>query len=452
MKRLLQVVAILVLVSFYGSRAYSQQEKTLTLDYAIRMALKNNRLLKISEYKVDQNRYKLRQMKSKYLPRLTSDGTYSYSNNVPLLTVDQGSFGVLPGNIPLPPQNFTVLQGKHGTYSASVTLYQPISQLIKVQSGVKVSGASVAVSRDELQVNRQKILMNVRKLYYGIQHTKAELVEKQAQVALAKAKLEDARIAHKAGKTLEVSVVGLQADVLDKKHDVITCRNKLDDYWYDFRELTGIRQDEKWTLAPADTTVGNVTQREQGFLQLAMHDNPTVKATMGKLKKADYAVEAARRDYLPDIGGFARYTVQRGIPITPHNMAMVGVSLKWNLFTFGERANTVKERDAIKEQARLAYDEQQDLLTGEVEKAFRRLQRSRQLIQTAKEAVRLRGEQLRLAENQRTTGLGLSTVVLEARADLAQSKTELIGAVIRFKLAQAKLNQLAGQMDSPGSR
>jgi len=430
---------------------YAQKTDTLSLDRAIEMALKNNRLIRISEYKVDENRYKLRQMKSKYLPRLRSEGTYSYSNNVPVLSVDQGSFGVLPGNTPLPPQDFTVLQGKHETYSASITFYQPISQLIKVESGVKVAGSDVSVSQSELQANRQKVLINIKKLYYGLQRSEAELREKQAEVELAKAKLEDARAARQAGKTLDVSVVGLHADVLDKQHDVITCQNKIDDYWYDLKQLTGIKPDETWQIVSADTTVSSIVPGEQDFIQQAVRNNPRIKSAAGEMQKAGYAVDAARKEYLPEIGVFAQYKVQRGIPITPHNMAIVGLSLKWDLFTFGERSNTIKERDAVKEQARLAYEEQQNQLTGEVEKAYRKLRRSRQLIKTAQEAVRLRREQLRLSENQHMTGLGLASVVLDAKASLAKSQADLIGAVIQYKLAKAELEQLAGMSDRVSS-
>lgn len=440
-------LVIFIPMLFMASPAYSQKADTLSLQKAIHLALKNNRLLKISKYQVAENKYKLRQMKSKYLPRLTSQGTYSYSNHIPLLTVDQGSFGVLPGNIPLPATNLTVLQGKHETYSASVTLYQPLSQLIKVNSGVHVAGSNVSISQTKLQQNRQNILLNVRKLYYGLEHEKALLKEKQADIDLAKAKLRRARVALKAGKTLKVSVVGLQANILDKKHDVITCQNKIDNYWYDLKTLTGLKSGSNWVLTPMDTTIEKSISPENKIAGLAMRSNPEVMMARYQLRKAGFGVQAARRKYLPDIGGFAQYKVQRGIPITPRSMGIVGLSLKWNIFTFGDRSNGVKVRDAEQEQAQLAFIEQQKKINGDVRKTYRNLQQSIQLIQTAQEAVRLRKEELHLAENKHETGLGLPIVVLKAKADLAQSESDLIGAVIQYKLAKTKLNQLTGQAE-----
>jgi outer membrane protein TolC len=79
-----------------------------------------------------------------------------------------------------------------------------------------------------------------------------------------------------------------------------------------------------------------------------------------------------------------------------------------------------------------------------VQKAYRKIDRSRQMIEVAEEAAALRRESLRLSNDQLDTGVIVKAVYQKTGAELAKSEAELLQAELGYRLAKAEFDQAMG--------
>src|SRR5262249_35487056 len=134
------------------------------------------------------------------------------------------------------------------------------------------------------------------------------------------------------------------------------------------------------------------------------------------VQKARAGVGAAKSAYIPDVTVFARHSYQDGAPFLVHNFGTFGVSLSYDVFDFGKRRAGVREREAQLTQAEENLQRLKDRVAVAVERSYNKVERTRNLVAVANEAVKLRQEGERLAQNQLTHGLVL---VSEVRQDTA---------------------------------
>jgi len=155
-------------------------------------------------------------------------------------------------------------------------------------------------------------------------------------------------------------------------------------------------------------------------------------------------VRAAEYEYIPDIGAFARHTYQSGVPFVAHNFGTFGFQMTWNIFDWGKRKGVVGQRDALLDQAEENLRRVTDRVSVDVDRAYRKLEQSDQMISVAAEGLALQRESERLNGNQFKAG-----VISEAKngqAVAATSKAELdeLQARLAHQLAVAEIDRIAG--------
>src|SRR5258708_22367306 len=82
-----------------------------------------------------------------------------------------------------------------------------------------------------------------------------------------------------------------------------------------------------------------------------MNQNPEIQDAMEAAENARQNVRIAKSDYIPDVGAFAQYTYQNGVPFLPHNNGSIGLRMSWNVFDWGKRSATLGEAEARQTQA-----------------------------------------------------------------------------------------------------
>jgi outer membrane protein TolC len=160
--------------------------------------------------------------------------------------------------------------------------------------------------------------------------------------------------------------------------------------------------------------------------------------------KARSGLRAAFDEYIPDIGAFARHTYQSGVPFVAHSFGTFGFQMTWNIFDWGKRKGMVGQRDALLTQAEENLRRIADRVSVDVDKAYRKLERTELMISVAAEALALQKESERLQSNQFKAG-----VISEAKSAMAaavSSKAELdeLQSRLAHELALAEMERLTG--------
>ena len=145
------IVIVFLILAFQVSTA--QDTIYLNLNQALEMAVKQNQLIKIFQYKIANADGKLKEMNSHFYPRIIAEGIFAY-NSDPNIYARKGEFNhfyddligvewideLLEKYFPLPPRDMTLIKGENFFSKANVGVYQPLSQLTTINTGKKIAG------------------------------------------------------------------------------------------------------------------------------------------------------------------------------------------------------------------------------------------------------------------------------------------------------------------------
>ena len=431
-----------------GPELYAQTATSLSLENAKNLALQNNHLLNVRKLQVEEKRYKVSEDKVKYLPAIIAGGSYQYNSDLPSLTIEQGRFGVLPLGailIPLPAKDEVIEMGNHNNYQAGVTLYQPITQIGRINAGVNVSKTEYGIAQNEEAKAENQIRQAVEKLYFGPLVIQKQIEEAELKVTLAKMKLADVVSAVSAGKTTESNSYGLSAAEADEEQNLLKLKIQYEDYAADLKQLTGLAPGSSITLEPvnAESLIENIPAIDTA-LNDAVAGNSDLKIASLYKTKADNAIRASKFSYLPDIGLLGGYTYQNGSVIYPKNNAFVGASLKWNLQDALSNRTVQLQRISARKQAEENFANTKEQVSKDIVKAYRKLKQSEELIRVAEKVVIYRREDLKIQNNRSSSGLNLVADVLGAKAAMAKAESDYYAAQLNYRITLSELKILEG--------
>ena len=442
------IITSAILLCMITPYVTSQGDTSLNLEKVVSLALENNRLLNVKRLQIDEKQQKVNEDRIKYLPSVIAAGTYQYNSNLPNLTIEQGRFGQLPYGtmmIPLPAINEVFELGNHKNYQAGVTIYQPLTQIGKINAGVQVSKTELQIARTEEAKAELQVRQAAEKLYFGLLILQKQIEEAELKVSLAKLKLTDAGNALSAGKTTEVNQYGLAAAEADEEQSLLKLRMQYDDYMSDLRQLTGLKSDMNLVLEPVTSAklIENSVNIDTA-LTLAESQNNDVKIASLYKTKADNAIKASKYTYLPDIGLLGGYTYQHGTIIYPKNNAFIGASIKWNIQDLLTNRTVELQRLSAKKQAEENLANTKEQVNNDIEKTYRKLKQSEELIHVAEKLVRYRSEDLKIQSDRRNSGLNLESDLINAKATLAKSESDLYAAQLNYRITLSELKMLTG--------
>ena len=160
--------------------------------------------------------------------------------------------------------------------------------------------------------------------------------------------------------------------------------------------------------------------------------------------KAASGLRAARDEYIPNLGAFARHTYQSGVPFLTHSFGTFGFQFTWNVFDWGKRKDEVGEREAQSLQARENVRRITDRVTVDIDKAWRKLDRAKIMVDVAREALALRRESERITGDQLRTGVTSAAKNAEAVAATRGAEADELQARMAYEIALAEIAKLAG--------
>jgi outer membrane protein TolC len=195
-------------------------------------------------------------------------------------------------------------------------------------------------------------------------------------------------------------------------------------------------------VADVDISPDAKLSRRQ-YLDAALAQSPEVQAAKETVAKARSGLRAAHYEYIPDIGAFARHTYQSGVPFVAHSFGTFGFQMTWNIFDWGKRKGVIGERDALLTEAEENLRRVTDRVSVEVDKAYRKLERSELMISVAAEALALERENQRLSGNEFKAGVISEAKNAQAVAGTSKAELDELQARLAHELALAEMDRVA---------
>ena len=434
--------SVTVLVLFALAGVASAQPRRITLDEAVALAGKQNSTVKLAQLKTREMQARVTEARSNYFPVISNDSDAVHLGEMDNLVIPQGVLGTYPSAGPIPGRNVSIKLGNQDFLLSTTVAAQPITQWFKIHDGVTVARSDAAIARDDARRAEDEVALKVKQLYYGMLSAERRHQAAELRIASGEERLREARNGVESGTLLELEVLEGTAQLAEARHALGSLEDAIQDMKVEFNNLTGLPLDtdvEFVDPAPdtSDATAGDPVAE-------ALAHSPEVAAARQAVVKARAGLAAARTEYIPEVGAFAQYVYQTGVPLLPENNGAVGLRMNWTISEFGKRSGQVHERQAQLAQAEENLHQVEDRVRVDIEKEVRKVRRTETGLEAARESVAARTEMRRITANQLQANTVNPSALKEADALLAEAEAGLFQAEMERTIARAELERTEG--------
>lgn len=437
-----------VLLLLLAGRSAAQEGKApsarhITLQEAVEMALKHNHVVRIATYKVEEKEHAKDLARSAYFPLLRNDSNFLHVTDTQFIGIPAGSLGTVSG-VPLPEASVILNQGGRTIVSSGTALTQPLSELLKIKPANDVAAAELKGTRAKARQTENEVALRVHQIYYRIliaqAHRKATLARIQASEDLKSERLAQVKF----GAALETEAIEGRAQSLEAKQDLLSTELQLTDLTMQLDDAIGLPLATPLALDAAVAEAGNICEREQ-CLRAALEAHPEVGEAQAEIEKASAAVRLAKREYIPDVEAFARYSYQDNVPFLARNFGTFGVHFGYDLFDGGRKRAAIGEHEAQLSQARENLARIKEEVELGVQTAYNKLERTREMVKVSQELLALRAESRRVSAQQLQEGAALRSQADAAAAHELDAQTLLLQSQLEYIQARDEMTEAMGQ-------
>lgn len=162
---------------------------------------------------------------------------------------------------------------------------------------------------------------------------------------------------------------------------------------------------------------------------------------VGAKKRGDLAA------YLPQIYAFGRYELYRGDLTFMDPDWAVGVGVKLNVFSGGEKLHKLAADDELRLEVEEKRKDVEDLLTRAGDQLYYQAESRKNTVDSFPARQEEAEENLRLAESRFSSGLGISLEVVDANLVLEKIRAERAQAVYGYIVSWLKIHELSQSLD-----
>jgi len=426
-----------------GQKTDSTVPRTINLHEAVDLALRHNHTVHIATLHVEEEQHAKEVARSAYLPLIRNDSTFAHLTDTQFIAIPAGAFGILGGNA-IPPSQLTINQGGLNFIGSGTGLTQPLTELFKIKAGNDAARAELKASREKVRGVENDVALKVRELYYNILVVQSKHQAIEANIRAVEDQQSERVQQVKYGSTLEVDLIESKAQLLQAKQDLLATELQLLDLRLEFNDIVGLPLKTVIAFDPDVPSPVESCKREQ-CIKIALDAHPEITEARAEVEKASAGVRAAKREYIPDIEAFARYSYQENVPFLARNYGTFGVHFGYDLFDGGKKRATLRERDAQLAQAKENLARISDEVEVRVQTAYNKLERTQQMVAVSQELLATRQEARRVSAQQLKQGAYLRSQADAAAAQEFAAQTLLLQSQLEYAQAGDELADAIGQ-------
>lgn len=416
----------------------------LTIDQAVKIALANNRYLKIVSLDLDISKDKVAAAKTRRYP-----GFNIYAFGSQLLSpisfiVPAGQFGSYPGIGPIPADNTSITTPSKPTAYIFGTMSQPLLTLHKINLVVHGEELSLEQTVQQIREQRNTVVNDVKQAYYSIVEidnvinaTEASIKQYEELDRITQEYVTEKVVLQSEGLEVKVKLAQEKFELLQDQDKLAVAKETLNNLLArDLNVDFTVMEDKELSPLEQDLKVAQST---------ALTKNPTVKEAEIKIQQADTVRRLAKAEYLPDIGLSFHYLSPFGVNFVPTNIMAAGLELSWEPFDWGRRRDTVNEKTVAVEQSKINLTQTKNNVLVDVDKQFRGLQEARMAVDVAEAqqlAARTKLQEVTDKYGQKTA---LLRDVLQQQAAVEKANSDYNEAIAAFWTAKANFDKSIGE-------
>jgi outer membrane protein len=349
-----------------------------------------------------------------------------------------------------PGGNFTVRNAF--TWTASVSLIQPLTPLWSIYDQYKVQDLGLDVTEIRRRVTRREVAFQVAQGYYRLLENqrladvaRTSVTQLEAQQREAQSLFDNGVIGKNDLLRAALALASAKQREIQMRGAVVLARGQLATL---MGEPPGTELEaEPFTGEPPDIDEPDVSAAEAR----AAAQRLEVRALDVRIEQADHSVAAAKKKLIPQINAIGNYTHFEGSQFQQENAAYVGLFASWDVWDWGTTTSGIASANARLDQARIARKKLDDQVRLEAREAFVNAQTAREGLGVARTAVSQAEENFRIVTKKFEAAAATSFDLVDAESLVTQARGQVETALYDLLIARAALARATGT-PLPGER
>ena len=438
---------VLILPGLLHAAAEAHDNRLLSLQDSIAIALDRNLTIRLAERDVQTAVSSREQALAEFLPKFSTLLDYMHKSEAPTLDLVPNSL-IVPG---LPPAINTALDnarislGGQDVSTLKVSLQQPLFTGLGVTNNYRRANSLLDVSRSRLRTTQHALAFEVVRAYIAVLRAQQAAELSAQQVRALEAQTAQAQAFYAGGVIPKNDLLKAEVELANARQILIRAQNQVELVKAYFNHLLGqdldtpFQLDELLEIQPAGAEI-------QRAIQTAWEQRPELQELAQSIDAARRGVSAAQSQFLPQLSLVGTYTVDiaGGNPSFSPERWEVGGVLQWRAFEGGRVRAQVSEAKITQQKALETLQQQRDRIALEVKEAVINVLEAEQKIRVAEKAIAQAEEHFRISQERYGAQIATTTEVVDAEALLTQARTNYFNAIYDAHLASFALQKATG--------
>ena len=450
MKKFLAALAAAIILP---STTFAADGVSLTLDDAIELALKNNRLIEQSQEDREAAKWNLSAVRRSSGPTLTWQSSLThlggrfyrvnYRNNRDRFIGENKEYryyrGYEPHNINLFP-NYNY-EGFH-----SLSLRMPVYTGGRLESQREAARYSLNAADLTLENSRQQVKYQAASAYYQVLQ-RASLVGVQEQaVRLLQEHLRYISTQYEVGTVAKADMLATNVQLANSQQNLTTAQGNYQTAVAQLNNVLGLPID---TEVAASDKIGFVKYNlsEADCLDYALSHRPDGIAAVYAVKRAEANTNAAKSGYRPNVNAVMQGSTAGESYFNANHRTerwSVGLEMSWNIFDNGVTSAQVQQYKAAERRAESVAQQQIESIQLEVRSAYIALKTAEKNIETTAAAVDKAEEEFAIAQVRYVEGVDTNLNVMNAQEKVVETRNNYYTALYNYNTSRAQLEKAMG--------
>jgi len=436
------ILGIFFVTAVYGSQRINEQgmSLSLSLQQTIDYAKHNNVMLKIARQRIDEARGRRLLNDSDLLPHLSfgaSQGRTFWEN--------LAAQGMLPFFAQVVPSGVI---GPFNTFDARLQITQRIFDLSAI-SKFQAANVDVDIANFEEHLAQQQVVTAAVIAYLDVLQCLEQLQAVQQDVHLAQELTSLAQHQLQAGVVTNLDVIRAQTRLAGQKAKEQGDIQAVNTAFLSLKRIAGLPLDSELRLGDSLQFFDEKTLAVGDAIDVAVKDRTEMSIAASKVKYAQYRLSQANRERLPKLDFYGDYGQSAVEPNKyAHSAAEIAVNMHLPIFEGGAIEGEIRQQQSLKAQAQTLYNDMQTQVEEDVRLALQTLTTQTAQVKAAGEALRLSSQEVVLAKDQYTNGVGNNIAVVDAQATLENSRQAYVTALVQYHMARVNYYSALGRTES----
>ena len=412
----------------------------ISLQQTIDYAKHNNVLLKIAQERINEAKGRRWQNDSDLLPHLSFGASQSriFWENL----AAQGMLPYFSGMVP------SGVIGPYNSFDARLQVTQRIFDLSAI-SKFQAANVDVDIANFSEQLAQQQVITAAVISYLDVLQAQEQLRAVKEDVSLAQQLTSLAQHQLVVGVVTNLDLIRAKTRLAQHKAREQEGIERLDTALLSLKRVIGLPLGSQLRLSDSLGFFDEKTLVVSEAIDAAIKSRFEMSIANSRVKYAQYQLSQANRERLPKAYIYGDWGQSAMEPNKyAHDAAQISLNVSLPIFEGGQIEGEIRQQRSLRDQAQTLRDDTQTQVEEDIRLALQTLATVTQQVIAADEALKLASQELVLAKDQYTNGVGNNIAVVDAQTTLENSRQSYVTALVQYHMARVNYYSALGKTES----